>query len=113
MDGPAMPGLAGVMQAQYNLLLHLDDLPDARSLRVVMDSQRVVTHETAARIGDVEPELAAKWATRKQTYVKLVQETRDLGGILGKPNAAGDVNRPGSDGGSGYWIPTRGWSVRV
>ena len=22
------------------------------------------------------------------------------------------VNRPGSDGGSGYWIPTRGWSVR-
>lgn len=22
------------------------------------------------------------------------------------------LNRPGSDGGSGYWIPTRGWSVR-
>ena len=90
MDGPAMPGLPGVIQAQYNLLLHLDELPAARSLRVVMDSQRVVTHEAAARIGDVEPELAAKWTTRKQTYVKLVQETRDLGGILGKPNAAGD-----------------------
>jgi hypothetical protein len=89
MDGPAMPGLAGVMQAQYNLLLHLDELPDARSLRVVMDSQGVVTHEAAARIGDVEPELTAKWTTRKRTYVKLVQETRDLGGILGKPNAAG------------------------
>lgn len=90
MDGPPMPGLAGVMQAQYNLLLHLAELPDARSLRVVMDSQRVVTHEAGVRIGDVEPELAAKWTTRRQTYVKLVQETRDLGGILGKPNAAGD-----------------------
>ena len=22
------------------------------------------------------------------------------------------MNRPGSDGGSGYWISTRGWSVR-
>ena len=22
------------------------------------------------------------------------------------------LNRPGSDGGSGYWIPTKGWSVR-
>jgi hypothetical protein len=90
MDGPAMPGLAGVMQAQYKLLLHLDEFPDARSLRVVMDSQRVVAHEAILRIGDVEPALAAKWTTRKQTYVKLVQETRDLGGILGKPNAAGD-----------------------
>ena len=88
MDGPAMPGLAGVMQAQYNLLLHLNELPDARSLRVVMDSQRVVAHEAATRIGDVEPELAARWITRRQTYSKLVQETRDLGGILGKPDAA-------------------------
>lgn len=38
MDGPAMPGLGAVMQAQSNLLLHLDELPDARSLRVVIDS---------------------------------------------------------------------------
>jgi hypothetical protein len=89
MDGPAMPGLAGVMQAQYNLLLHLDEFPDARSLRVVMDSQRVVAREASLRIEDLEPELAAKWTTRKETYIKLVQETRDLGGLLGKGNAAG------------------------
>ena len=24
----------------------------------------------------------------------------------------GRLNRPGSDGGSGYWIPTMSWSVR-
>lgn len=57
---------------------------------MVVDSQRVVAHETAIRVGDVELELAAKWTTRMQTYRRLVQETRDLGGILGKPNAAGD-----------------------
>jgi len=89
LDGPAMPGLAGVMQAQYNLLLHLGEHPDAHSLRIVMDSQRVVSHEAAARITDAEPDLVAKWTARRETYVKLVGETRDLGGILGKANAAG------------------------
>ncbi|MGD9961137.1 hypothetical protein [Nocardioides sp.] len=90
LDGPPMPGLAGVMQAQYNLLLHLHEFPDAHSLRLVMDSQRIVAHEAADRITDVEPNLAAKWTTRKETYIKLVHETRDLGGLLGKGNAAGD-----------------------
>lgn len=26
--------------------------------------------------------------------------------------ASGALNRTGSDGGSGYWIPTKGWSDR-
>jgi hypothetical protein len=89
LDGPAMSGLAGVMQAQYNLLLSLDELPDARSLRVVLDSQRVVTHEVALHLGESVPDLASKWATRKDTYIKLVRETRDLGGLLGRSEAAG------------------------
>lgn len=89
LEGPAMPGLAGVMQAQYNLLLHLGEHPDAHSLRIVMDSQRVVSHEAAARISDIEPDLAAKWTARKEVYVKLVGETRDLGGLLGRGEAAG------------------------
>jgi hypothetical protein len=41
------------------------------------------------RIADVDPELAAKWATRAETYGRLVQATRDLGGILGAAAAAG------------------------
>ena len=89
LDGPSMPGLAGVMQAQYNLLLGLEEFPDAHSLRVVMDSQRVVAHEVASRIEGVDPELAARWTTRKDTFIKLVQETRDVGGLLGKGSAAG------------------------
>lgn len=89
MDGPTMPGLLGVIQAQHNLLLHLEGLPNAHSLRIVMDSQRVVAHEAAVRTETVEPDLAAKWTARKETYIKLVRETRDLAGILGGGNAAG------------------------
>jgi len=89
MDGPAMPGLTGVMQAQYNLLLNLDEIPDARSLRVVMESQRIVTHEATLRVAKADSDLTSRWTVRKTTYTKLVQETRDLGGVLGRNHAAG------------------------
>lgn len=89
MNGPALPGLAGVMQAQYNLLLNLNELPDTRSLRVVMESQRIVSHEAARRTADIEPGLTSEWSTREETYTKLVRVTRDLGGILGTGHAAG------------------------
>lgn len=89
MNGPALPDLGGVLQAQYNLLLNLNDMPDARSLRVVMESQRIVSHEAARRSSDAEPELTSKWSAREETYSKLVRETRDLGGILGTSHAAG------------------------
>ena len=32
--------------------------------------------------------------------------------VLAPKRNLSQVNRPGSDGGSGYWISTRGWSVR-
>jgi hypothetical protein len=89
IDGPAIIGLPGVIQAQHNLLLQLEEFPNAHSLRVVMDSQRVVAHAVSIRIADIDPQLAAKWATRAETYRMLVQATRDLGGILGTPTAAG------------------------
>jgi hypothetical protein len=83
--GPAVPGLAGVIQAQHHLLLQLDALPTAHSLRVVMDSQRVVAHEAAARVGDLD--LAWNWRRRAETYSNLVAESRDLGGLLGTGQA--------------------------
>jgi hypothetical protein len=56
---------------------------------VIVDAQRVISHETADRLRDVDPELAAKWATRSGVYTRLVHETRDLGGLLGSGTAAG------------------------
>lgn len=89
MNGPALPDIAGVMQAQYNLLLSLNEMPNARSLRVVTESQRIVSHEAARRSADAEPGLTSKWSTRELTYTKLLRATRDLGGILGTGHAAG------------------------
>ena len=88
IDGPALPGITGVLQAQHNLLLHLIKFPDAQSLRVVMDSQRIVSLEAARRLSDSNPELAARWERRAETYGRLVHQTRDVGGLYGKGGLA-------------------------
>ena len=58
VEGPGLPGLTGVLQAQHNLLVHLDEFPDARSLRLVLDSQRIVSRDAATldprRLGRVD-----------------------------------------------------------
>lgn len=88
IGGPALPGIAGVLQAQHNLLLHLIKFPDAQSLRVVMDSQRIVSLEAAQRLTDPNPEVAARWQRRAETYGRLVHQTRDVGGLYGKGGLA-------------------------
>lgn len=88
IEGPGLPGLAGVLQAQHNLLLHLIKFPDAQSLRVVMDSQRIVSLEAARRLTTSNPEVAARWQRRAGTYGRLVRETRDVGGLYGKGGLA-------------------------
>lgn len=83
IDGPAMPGLPGVLQAEHNLLIHLTKLPTARNLRLILDSQRVLSHESSLRVRNFAPELADKWEARTKTYTALVRASRDLGGHLG------------------------------
>lgn len=88
IEGPGLPGIDGVLQAQHNLLLHLVKFPDAQSLRVVMDSQRVVSLEATRRLNESNPELAAPWQRRADTYGRLVHQTRDVGGLYGKGGLA-------------------------
>jgi hypothetical protein len=88
IEGPGLPGITGVLQAQHNLLLHLTKFPDAKSLRVVMDSQRVVSLEAARRLGDNDPALAARWERRSEVYGRLVHATRDVGGMFGNGGPA-------------------------
>jgi hypothetical protein len=92
MDGPATPGLDGVIRAEHNLLIQLTAFPNAHTLRLVMDSQRVIAHETSLRATDIDTGPASKWTTRKKTYNRLIRETRDLGGLLGKADAAGPAS---------------------
>ena len=88
IGGPGLPGAAGVLQAQHNLLVHLNSFPDATSLRVVLDSQRVVSRETARRVAPHDQALAATWEQRAETDGRLVRETRDLGGAVGNGGSA-------------------------
>jgi len=82
IDG-VLPGIAGLLQAEHNLSVHLHTFLDACSLRVVLDSQRIVSRTAATLIEPTEPPLTARWRGREVTYGQLVNETRDLGGMLG------------------------------
>lgn len=80
---PVLPGLGGIVQGEHNLLVTLKHFPNAHSMRTVLASQLIVSHETATRARDVHPELATKWRQRAETCGLLVQETRDVRGLLG------------------------------
>ena len=77
------PGLGGIVQGEHNLLVRLNQFPDAHNLRLILDSQRIVSHEAATRIGTTLPALADKWNARAETFTALLHQTRNIGGLLG------------------------------
>lgn len=81
--GPAQPGLLGVLQAENNLVIRLRTFPSALNLRLVVDSQRLLSGMLARLAHRVEPDLHNKWLEREQTYTALQQELRNIGGRLG------------------------------
>lgn len=92
VDGPALPGLDGVLQAQNNLLVHLRHQPDAYSLRLIFDSQRIVSRG-AVELCYQSPnreQIAAKWDHRHETYRQLIDQSRNLRGLVGNGFAAAD-----------------------
>ena len=88
VEGPGLPGLTGVLQAQHNLLVHLGEFPDARSLRLILDSQRIVSRDAAT----LDPLAASAWTRRASTYLRLIHATNDIGGMVGNGGpAAGEA----------------------
>ncbi|MGK2876907.1 MAG: hypothetical protein ACSLEW_14940 [Nocardioides sp.] len=92
--GAAEPGVDGVIQAVRNTLVSLQAFPDAHTLRLVLDSQRVLSHELATRVptSDLDLDLGERWTHRRDLYRRLIQHTRDLDGILGTSHAAGSAS---------------------
>lgn len=86
--GPALPGITGVLQAENNLLVELGAFPDARSLRLILDSQRIVSRDAAVLVSGSHPDLAEAWKARAGTYLRLIRATRDIGGMLGNGGPA-------------------------
>lgn len=76
-------GFGGILHGEYNLLVALDGFPDAQSLRLVLESQRIVSHVVAGLVRGQHPSLAGKWDQRADTYKALVNETRNVRGISG------------------------------
>lgn len=74
IDGPGLTGLTGVLQAENNLLVHLGTFPDARSLRLILDSQRIVARDAATLVAHQDPELARIWRQRASTFLHLIHE---------------------------------------
>jgi hypothetical protein len=83
IDGGPVPGIGGVLQAEHNMLVHLSKFPTALNLRRVMDGQRILSHEAARCAPNIAPDLIEKWLEREQTYKRLIDETRNVGGLAG------------------------------
>lgn len=81
--GPAKPGLLGVLQAEQNLLVSMQSFPSAMNLRLVVDSQRLLSGGLAKLAEKIDPDLQHAWLSREQTYLELQHELREVGGRVG------------------------------
>jgi hypothetical protein len=83
IDGPALPGFAGAVQAQHNLLVELGRFPNALNLRRVLHSQAQVSREAAKHAATTAPDLVERFRSRAMLYKELVRVSRDVGGLIG------------------------------
>jgi len=83
ITGPAKPGLLGVLQAEHNLTIRMQAFPSAMHLRLVVDSQRLLSAGLATRVQKVQPALHEAWRDRENTYVDLQRALRNVGGNVG------------------------------
>jgi hypothetical protein len=88
IDPPPRDGIAGVVQAEHNLLIHLTCFPDALNLKRVLDSQRALSRCLAVRVEDTAPELAENWTRRALTFANLQLATGNVAGQVGNGGSA-------------------------
>ena len=95
ITGPALPGIAGVVQAQHNVLVDLGGgFPTGMNLRRIFGSQAEAAHEAARHAAHAAPELVEGFLEREQTYKLLGHASRNFGGLVGNggPAAAESAN---------------------
>lgn len=84
IEGPPRPGILGVLQAEHNLVVRMKAFPNATNLRYVIDSQRLLSRRLAPFAARVDHRLADRWSQRADTYARLQQQLRRIGGRVGK-----------------------------
>lgn len=88
ITGHAEPGLIGVLQAEHNLVIRMRTFPDVMNLRLIVDSQRILSGGLARLANKIDPQLPGQWVTRERTFVDLQHELRNIGGRIGKGGLA-------------------------
>ena len=79
----AKPGILGVLQAEHDLSARLRSFPHLINLRVIVDSQRLLSHHLIPFAARSQPGMVNGWETRTTTYTRLQHDLRDLAGLLG------------------------------
>ncbi|WP_244928555.1 hypothetical protein [Nocardioides sp. W7] len=88
ITGTARPGVLGVLQAQHNLVVRMRSVPNATNLRLVVDSQRLVSAHLAPYAARIDERLAERWTARAETYSVMQKQLREVGGLLGRGGLA-------------------------
>jgi hypothetical protein len=89
IEGPALPGIGGVVQAQHNTLVDLcSSPPTGMNLRRIIHSQIQVAHEAGRHAAHAAPELVEPFLARERTYKQLHIAGRSLGGLIGNGGQA-------------------------
>lgn len=88
IEGPARPGILGVLQAEHNLVVRLKSFPNPMNLRRIVDSQKLLSQHLAPYASQFDEQLAARWTGRSATYALIQRQLRDLGGRIGKGDVA-------------------------
>lgn len=61
----------------------MGSVPTATNLRLIVDSQRLVSARLAPLAARIDEGLAQRWTARAATYALLQQQLREIGGVLG------------------------------
>lgn len=85
---PAKPGILGVLQAEHDLLVRLRSFPHLVNLRLIVDSQRLISGQLVPYAGRIDTTVADRWRARTATFTLIQQQLRDLGGLLGSGDLA-------------------------
>ena len=83
IEGPTLPGLAGVLQAQHNVAVDLSHFPSASNLRQILFAQADLSQQSAQLAGTVGSPTATSFQQRAGLYRDLVLASRTVGGQLG------------------------------
>ncbi|MGK2876721.1 MAG: hypothetical protein ACSLEW_13970 [Nocardioides sp.] len=95
ITGQALPAIAGVIQAQHNLLVDLTGVPPTgMNMRRILSSQTGLSHELVRHAASGAPELAETFQQRADVYRDLAIASRNFGGLIGNggPAAAESAN---------------------